>query len=190
RPGREGVERTAAPGRRADPGRLPAAPRRQRLARVRRDGRGRVVRADLPPAVRRGTAAQVDRPGHPGAAQRAALARHRRQLMAAAATVRREAGTLAFAGALDRAAVPALWPRALDVLAGVERFDLTAVASVDSAGLALLGDLAQRVGGVEVAADPPVSTACAAPTGSPPPCPSRGHEARAATPTDRPMTPR
>jgi phospholipid transport system transporter-binding protein len=75
--------------------------------------------------------------------------------MAAAATVRREAGTLAFAGALDRAAVPALWPRALDVLAGVERFDLTAVASVDSAGLALLVELAQRVGGVELAGDPP-----------------------------------
>jgi len=75
--------------------------------------------------------------------------------MPAAATVRRDGATLAFAGALDRAAVPALWPRALALAPGAERFDLAAVASVDSAGLALLVELAQRVGGVSVAGDPP-----------------------------------
>lgn len=75
--------------------------------------------------------------------------------MSAPATVRRDAGTLAFSGVLDRAAVPALWPRTLEMLAGVQRFDLTGVAGVDSAGLALLVELAQRAGDVSVAGDPP-----------------------------------
>lgn len=71
-----------------------------------------------------------------------------------APTVRRDGTTLAFAGALDRAAVPLLWPQALALAPGAERFDLAAVASVDSAGLALLVELAHRVGGVSVAGDP------------------------------------
>jgi len=75
--------------------------------------------------------------------------------MSAPAMVRRDAGTLAFSGVLDRAAVPALWPRTLEMLAGVQRFDLTGVAGVDSAGLALLVELAQRAGDVSVAGDPP-----------------------------------
>ncbi len=75
--------------------------------------------------------------------------------MPAAATVRRDGTTLAFAGALDRAAAAALWPDALLLSPGAERFDLSAVTSVDSAGLALLVELAQRVGGVAVAGEPP-----------------------------------
>ena len=75
--------------------------------------------------------------------------------MPAAATVRRDGTTLAFAGALDRAAAAALWPDALRLSPGAERFDLAAVTAVDSAGLALLVELAHRIGSVAVAGDPP-----------------------------------
>lgn len=75
--------------------------------------------------------------------------------MATAATVRRDGDALAFAGALTREAVAALWPQALGLLPQAQRFDLSAVSSVDSAGLALLVELAQRSGGVSVAGDPP-----------------------------------
>ncbi len=75
--------------------------------------------------------------------------------MAQPASVHRDGNTLAFAGALSRDAVAALWPQALALVAGVERFDLSAVASVDSAGLALLVELAQRGDGVAVSGDPP-----------------------------------
>jgi phospholipid transport system transporter-binding protein len=70
------------------------------------------------------------------------------------ASVRRDADALVFAGALTRDAAPALWRDASQALAGVRRFDLGAVARVDSAGLALLGELAARAGGVAVAGDP------------------------------------
>ncbi|MCI4568044.1 STAS domain-containing protein [Lysobacter sp. CFH 32150] len=63
------------------------------------------------------------------------------------ANLRREGETLRFTGALERAAVAVLWPQALAVLAGVARFDLRDVSQVDSAGLALLGELAARAGG-------------------------------------------
>jgi len=72
-----------------------------------------------------------------------------------AATVHRDANTLAFAGALAREAVAALWPQAVRMAAGTDRFDLSAVSSVDSAGLALLVELAQRADGVTVVGDPP-----------------------------------
>lgn len=75
--------------------------------------------------------------------------------MAQAASVRRDGNTLAFAGALSREAVAALWPQARALASGTERFDLSAVSSVDSAGLALLVELAQRGDGVEVSGDPP-----------------------------------
>ena len=75
--------------------------------------------------------------------------------MAQGATLRRDGTTLAFAGTLVREAVAALWPAALAQAPGVERFDLSAVTSVDSAGLALLVELAQRGGGVPVVGDPP-----------------------------------
>lgn len=63
------------------------------------------------------------------------------------ASLRREGDALVFTGALERAAVAALWPQALAALGGVARFDLRGVSQVDSAGLALLGELAERAGG-------------------------------------------
>jgi phospholipid transport system transporter-binding protein len=63
------------------------------------------------------------------------------------ASLRREGDALVFTGALERAAVAVLWPRALAALAGATRFDLRGVSQVDSAGLALLGELAARAGG-------------------------------------------
>jgi len=66
------------------------------------------------------------------------------------ATCTRHDDTLAFAGTLDRAAVVALWLQVSTTLAGVRRFDLNAVMSVDSAGLALLAELAALAGGVSV----------------------------------------
>lgn len=63
----------------------------------------------------------------------------------AAADCRRDGDALVFAGALDRAAAVALWPRASAALDGVQRFVLTSVTTVDSAGLALLAELAARI---------------------------------------------
>ena len=63
------------------------------------------------------------------------------------ASVHREGETLAFAGALSRDAAAALWAQALAQVAGVTRFDLQGVKRVDSAGLALLAELAARAGG-------------------------------------------
>ncbi|GAB3345689.1 STAS domain-containing protein [Lysobacter tyrosinilyticus] len=70
------------------------------------------------------------------------------------ATCTRNDDTLAFTGVLDRAAVVALWPQASKTVAGVRRFDLTAVSSVDSAGLALLAELGAQAGGVSVLGQP------------------------------------
>lgn len=75
-------------------------------------------------------------------------------MSAEAARVQRDGSTLAFAGALTRAAVPAVWPAALTALDGVRAFDLSAVSAVDSAGLALLVELAERTAGVQVSGDP------------------------------------
>ncbi|WP_058836091.1 STAS domain-containing protein [Luteimonas abyssi] len=71
------------------------------------------------------------------------------------ASVRRDADTLAFAGPLLRDAVAGLWSPALRALDGVRRFDLSAVPRIDSAGLALLVELAARAGGgITVAGSP------------------------------------
>ena len=59
------------------------------------------------------------------------------------ASVSRQDTALVFSGVLDRAAVTALWP-ALQASSGVQVLDLTAVPRVDSAGLALLAELAAR----------------------------------------------
>lgn len=67
---------------------------------------------------------------------------------------RRDGDTLAFAGALTRAHVPALWKPSLALIDGVRRFDLGAVERVDSAGLALLAELGARAGNVEVSGTP------------------------------------
>lgn len=60
------------------------------------------------------------------------------------ATVQRNGTSLVFSGALDRAAVTALWP-SLATLDGVQQLDLSAVSRLDSAGLALLAELAARL---------------------------------------------
>ena len=63
------------------------------------------------------------------------------------ASIHRDGATLVFAGALLRDAVAFLWPQALALVAGASRFDLQGVERVDSAGLALLAELAARSGG-------------------------------------------
>ena len=59
--------------------------------------------------------------------------------------VERAGETLRFAGALTREAVAPLWPQATRLLDGVRVFDLRDVARVDSAGVALLAELAARI---------------------------------------------
>lgn len=49
-----------------------------------------------------------------------------------------------FDGVLDRDAVVTLWPKLKDLPEGVLQLDLNAVTQVDSAGLALLAELAAR----------------------------------------------
>lgn len=61
------------------------------------------------------------------------------------ASVQRDGDALVFAGALDRAACAGLWADASKVLAGAQRIVLTRVTTVDSAGLALLAELAARL---------------------------------------------
>lgn len=63
------------------------------------------------------------------------------------AHVRREDDALVFAGPLLRDGVASLWPAALRAVDGARRLDLTAVTRIDSAGLALLSELASRAGG-------------------------------------------
>jgi phospholipid transport system transporter-binding protein len=65
--------------------------------------------------------------------------------MAIDANCHRNGDALVFAGALNRAAATALWPQASAMLDGVQRFVLTCVTTVDSAGLALLSELAARL---------------------------------------------
>ncbi len=57
--------------------------------------------------------------------------------MAALASVERDGTTLAFAGALSREAVAALWPQALRLLPA-QRFDLSAVSSVDPSSMKMI----------------------------------------------------
>lgn len=71
------------------------------------------------------------------------------------ATVRQDGDTLAFSGALERAAVAALWPQLRALAPALRRIDLSAVSSVDSAGLALLSELCARGGIGEVTGNPP-----------------------------------
>ena len=66
------------------------------------------------------------------------------------AFVERTGDALRFAGALLRADVATLWQQAIPQLDGVHRFDLNAVSHVDSAGVALLAELADRCGGVQI----------------------------------------
>ncbi|MCC8363120.1 STAS domain-containing protein [Lysobacter sp. A6] len=66
---------------------------------------------------------------------------------AAPVAVVRDGDMLVVSGALVRAAVAGAWTRALPLIAGVRRIDLAQVAEVDSAGMALLAELAARAGG-------------------------------------------
>lgn len=61
------------------------------------------------------------------------------------AGVSRDGSALVFTGALDRAAATVLWRQASAALPGAQRFVLTKVTTVDSAGLALLAELAARL---------------------------------------------
>ena len=69
------------------------------------------------------------------------------------AEVTRAGEALRFAGVLSRANVPALWNR-LPALEGVTTLDLTGVASVDSAGLALLAEIASKLDGATLSGAP------------------------------------
>ena len=64
--------------------------------------------------------------------------------------MRRDGDALAFTGALLRDDVAAVWRQVAGSLDGVRRFELGAVDRIDSAGLALLVELATRCGGVVV----------------------------------------
>jgi phospholipid transport system transporter-binding protein len=78
--------------------------------------------------------------------------------VASDATCRIENGTLHLAGALDRAAVVELWPQLARGLGPLRQLDLQAVERVDSAGLALLGEIAARLranGGGAITGTPP-----------------------------------
>lgn len=61
------------------------------------------------------------------------------------AAVEREGALLRLRGRLDRASVARLWPQALAALAGAQALDLHAVEALDSAGLAMLAELAERL---------------------------------------------
>ena len=69
--------------------------------------------------------------------------------------LQRHADVLRFSGDLVVNAITAgAWTSALAALGGARRFDLTGLGRVDSAGLALLAELAQRAGGVSIEGDP------------------------------------
>ena len=77
--------------------------------------------------------------------------------MPAAATeagAERAGEALRFTGALLRAHVAALWKR-LPALDGVRTLDLSGVSALDSAGLALLSEVAARSGATRVEGDAP-----------------------------------
>jgi phospholipid transport system transporter-binding protein len=62
--------------------------------------------------------------------------------MSAAAQARRDGDVLRVEGLLDRAAVPSVWAGLRPLLSGARSIDTSAVSRVDSAGLALLAELA------------------------------------------------
>ncbi|KAF1688625.1 STAS domain-containing protein [Pseudoxanthomonas taiwanensis] len=82
------------------------------------------------------------------------------------ARVRRDGQALRLEGRLDRAGATALWPQAQAQLDGARTLDLSGVEGLDSAGLALLAELAARLrqaGPVAVTGTPPgLAELCAA----------------------------
>ena len=75
-------------------------------------------------------------------------------MTATAARLDRDGARLRLTGTLDRAAATALWPQAAAALAGAQVLDVAAVDAVDSAGLALLVALAERMQGAHVEGAP------------------------------------
>jgi phospholipid transport system transporter-binding protein len=65
--------------------------------------------------------------------------------VASNAQLRQDGSTLHFSGVLDRDAVVALWPAARKAIGQVQQLDLQAVQRIDSAGLALLAELAEHL---------------------------------------------
>lgn len=63
----------------------------------------------------------------------------------ATATLEPAGALLRLRGRLDRDSVPGLWPQALRALDGAQGLDLHGVDALDSAGLALLAELASRI---------------------------------------------
>ena len=63
-------------------------------------------------------------------------------------------GVLRIAGTLSRDSVPALWKRALPLLAGITAIDLHGVTDLDSEGVALLAELAARAGHPAIQGEP------------------------------------
>ncbi len=77
--------------------------------------------------------------------------------MASDAGFRVEGDTLHLSGVLDRGAVTTLWPQLSRGLAPLRQLNLAAVERIDSAGMALLGELASRLrvqGGGQVTGSP------------------------------------
>ena len=72
----------------------------------------------------------------------------------APATLRRDGDTLRFGGDLVTTTIATVWKQALAQLQGARRFDLAGVGRVDSAGVALLAELAQRAGDIAIDGDP------------------------------------
>ena len=72
----------------------------------------------------------------------------------AASSVRRDGERLVLAGTLDRDAVTQLWSQATVAATGAQVLDVAAVASVDSAGVAMLVALAARMDAVRVEGAP------------------------------------
>ena len=71
-----------------------------------------------------------------------------------ATRVVREGEALRFHGPVLREHVATLWLAAIPLLAGARTLDLAGVAALDSAGLALFGELMQRNAGLQLAAPP------------------------------------
>jgi len=86
--------------------------------------------------------------------------------VASDATFRIEGNTLHLAGVLDRTAVTELWPQLAHGLGPLRQLDLQTVERIDSAGLALIGELAARLraqgGGNVVGAPAGLQELCAA----------------------------
>lgn len=75
-------------------------------------------------------------------------------MTATTAILQREGERLRLTGTLDRAAATALWPQASATLAGAQVLDVAAVSAMDSAGLAMLVALAERLDGARVEGAP------------------------------------